>query len=409
MSKSRSETEIYTPSNGPTVIATSSRFFHGVYVSVYVRSGSIFENSQNNGISHFIEHMLFQGTEKYPTNKDLSSEIRKCGITFPAYTRRQHTLYSLKCHPNELPKALEILSQTLLHPQFREKDILLEKKIITEENSDYDADTQEQSMKETSDLLFKDSPLFLEPLGTHQNITRLSKTEITAYHKKYYFPQNMIISVTGNISTEKVKNQISKLFTNSEAKEKITYPSIALQKKGFRKHIISDQQEKRSTLVWTFCALHADTKDDNFLWTVEDLVRYKLEKELRQETGLVYTISLSRTPYSDFDIIDIYISCSSKSIDEVLERFEKIITHLELTDAELLEPIKRAENSLLYLWDKPQEMNEYLALELLYQREHGACTLEKRIDDLHKITILDVITTARVIFAKDNSVLFVWK
>ena len=201
----------YRLSNGITVIfdKNSSK---SVAVEIMFKVGSNNESKKISGISHFLEHMLFEGTKKRKTSRDIANEIEKYGAEFNAYTTGDRTAFFIKIINKRFEKALGILSDMVANPVFDKKMIEKEKQVILKEiNMTIDDPKQHQWVLFQKNL-FEKHPARNPTYGTVKIIKAINRVALVNYYKKYYISNNMIISIVGNVNN--VKQKIKKYFGN---------------------------------------------------------------------------------------------------------------------------------------------------------------------------------------------------
>src|SRR5512139_2770579 len=192
--------ETTTLANGLAVTTVALPHLHTAVCALFVKVGARFEAPDDNGLSHFVEHMLFRGTERYPTSLALNTAVERLGSTLHAETGRDYTLFQLALEPDHVPAAIEVLGELLTRPRF--SDIELERELILEEiNEDYD----EQGVEINADdiargLVFEDHPLGQRIIGPRTNVERFSLADVRRHFDTYYGARNANLCVAGPVS-----------------------------------------------------------------------------------------------------------------------------------------------------------------------------------------------------------------
>lgn len=184
-------------SNNLTVIYERLNHLKSVSFGVWVGAGSRNETQSQNGISHFIEHMVFKGTEKRSA-KDIACEIDKIGGQINAFTSKDCTCFYTKTLDSDLETAVDILSDMLFHSTFDPIHIETEKKVVYEEISMYEDDPEELVHDLLTERIWSDGPLGYPILGTRESLERMTRDSLYDYMSTYYIPDNCLISVVGN-------------------------------------------------------------------------------------------------------------------------------------------------------------------------------------------------------------------
>ena len=187
--------------NGIKVVMESISHVNSVSIGVIINNGSINENIYNNGVSHFIEHMLFKGTNNR-TAKEIAETIDNIGGQLNAFTGKESTCYYTKVLDRDYKIGIEVLADMLNNSLFKKEEIEKEKTVITEEINMY-LDSPEDLVGELlNELMFENTSLAYPILGTEKSILNLNKENITDYLYQHYDPKEIVISLSGNIDTK---------------------------------------------------------------------------------------------------------------------------------------------------------------------------------------------------------------
>ena len=187
-------------------------------INIGVKVGALNESLNEKGISHYIEHMLFKGTEKRTFQK-LNDDLEALGGEYNAYTDFSQTVYSISCLEDELKSAIEILSDMLICSKFPEEEIEKERGVILAEIRSSKDSVEDFSFKKINEVAFKNSSLRYDVAGLDENVKRFNKKELYDYYKKYYIPNNSLITMVSSLSHEEAFEEISKHFSKWEANE----------------------------------------------------------------------------------------------------------------------------------------------------------------------------------------------
>src|SRR3989344_5076293 len=226
--------------NGLTVLKVPVRGARSVLVDVFIKVGSRQESPRINGISHFLEHLFFKGSAKYPTAQDLSHALDEIGAEYNANTGKEHTQYYIKAAKKHLPFIFDLLTDMLLHPVFDAKEIEREKGVIIEEINMY----QDTPMRHVEDVLeevmWPDQPLGRNIPGTKEVITKITRKNILDYVEGFYQHENMIFSVAGAYDEQELDILIHEFWNKlknkpfpkwKKAVEKQTIPALTIESK----------------------------------------------------------------------------------------------------------------------------------------------------------------------------------
>lgn len=202
--------------SGLTVVLIPMEGVKSATVLAYVNTGSRYEPAQWSGISHFLEHMVFKGTAKYPTPKALAEAIDAVGAEFNAFTSKEYTGYYVKAASAHIPLALDVLSDMLLTPKLLDDDLQREKGVIIEEMNMY-ADTPSRHIGDVFEqLLFAGNDLGRDIIGTKETVMGLKREDFVEYLKAWYGLGNMVVTIAGDAEALKkpaLLKEITKAFS----------------------------------------------------------------------------------------------------------------------------------------------------------------------------------------------------
>ena len=181
---------------------------NAVVVQIMIKTGSNHEAKDERGISHFLEHILFEGTVKRPTNQEISNEIESIGGDFNAYTTNERTCFYIKVLNKHFHKATDILADIMLHSLFKEEHIAKEKNIVLKEIDMVNDEPSYYQWLLLQSNIFKNHPARHPTYGDRKIIKNLTRKKIMSYFHKHYVAGNMVISVVGNVKDWKEKVQV---------------------------------------------------------------------------------------------------------------------------------------------------------------------------------------------------------
>ncbi len=197
-----------TLKNGLRVITVPLRDATSVTVLALFATGSKYETKDINGLSHFLEHMMFKGTKKRPTALAVSEELDRVGGSYNAFTSHEETGYWVKVDYTHIDLALDVVSDMLLNSKFEKKEIEKEKVVIIEEMNMI----KDNPRRHVADLLYRlmygDQPAGWDIVGTKEIISKVSREEIVKYYKSQYGAENMVLIVAGKFEQKTISNKI---------------------------------------------------------------------------------------------------------------------------------------------------------------------------------------------------------
>lgn len=189
-------------------------------VLVLVETGSKYENKEQGGISHFLEHMCFKGTKKRPRAIDIVGELDALGAQSNAFTTHEFTGYFAKVDPEHLPRAIDIVSDIYLNQVFRENEIRKERGVIIEEINMYQDDPKRKIYDNLTELLYGDQPAGWNVAGTKETVSRLSRKDFIQYRRAHYVAEATVIIVAGRFNERKILPLLKRSFALVSARKK---------------------------------------------------------------------------------------------------------------------------------------------------------------------------------------------
>jgi len=310
--------------NGITVLM-EKRDVPVVALSISNPFGGAFENAEMKGVAHFIEHLLFTGT-KTRTHEDISREIEKKGGLLNAFTDQEVTSYWFKMPSEHIFVGLDVLTDMLNNPVFKEEKFEKEKKVILEEIKIYHDDPRKNVFEQIEGNLYE-SPFGMTIIGNAKTVSSLKREFVVKLFNDNYNPSNFIVTVVGDADFEKVCEYLEKNF---KPKKGVPKP-VEIKKKN------SQSNEERAGVDQSnfLMAMHAPLPNEKEYYVLDVLNSYladgmssKLFLEIREKRGLAYTVSGRLHPGKNYAFYSIYAGTTKEAIPEVkkiiIEEFKKI-------------------------------------------------------------------------------------
>lgn len=317
-------------SNGLTVI-TVKKETELFSINVGIKIGAYYENDNNRGIAHFIEHMLFKGTRNRK-NEDLNMELEFLGGEYNAYTNYNSTVYSISCLVEESNNAVDLISDMILHPAFNKDELEREKGVVISEIRSAKDDIAEFSANKVFNSAFDESPLRYEVAGNEKVVSSFTKKEITDYYNKSYTPDNSVISVVSPYDHDDVVKMIEERFGSWTGKCQIDR-TVVKEKNKVETFTSKRKDIEQSTITILFSFLELEKKKELPLKILNhqlgDSANSILFRELREKRGLVYDV------YTDLDLchnaktLCIYTAVQESKIDETINAIFKCINDIK--------------------------------------------------------------------------------
>ena len=315
--------------NGIRVVTETLPYFPTVSFGIWWKTGSRYEDSANNGISHFIEHMLFKGTAQR-TAYDIAREIDAIGGTLNAFTGKEYTCVYARVLKRDMDIALDILADMYKNSLFSEEDIEREKQVINQEIKMIEDNPEEYLFDLFNARYYREHPLGMPILGMEQNVNHFSRETLLSHFSRYHAPANTIITATGRIDHDAFVKKIAKLFgasfptgeTAPPVGKPATFTSIDVYEKDLE-HIYlcigTDAVGQTDRKRYPLYALNA---------IVGGSMSSHLFQEVREKRGLVYNIFSYVNCFHDVGTFGISTSTSEQYLEEVLDLIKKEMAQL---------------------------------------------------------------------------------
>ncbi len=306
-------------------------FSKSVSVGIWVKAGSMYENSDENGISHFIEHMLFKGTKRR-TAEELAEETDFIGGQINAYTARECTVYYTRTLSKSLTTALDILSDMYYNSIFSNEDIELERNVILEEISMYEDSPEDVALDSIGELVWKGSPLGSPVAGTSKSVKKITRDMMLDYMNRRYSPENTVISIAGQFDENEIVSLCEEYFDiNAKGETDGDIPVV------FNSGIW--RRKKKIEQTHLSIAYPCFTLMDDRIYEVSLLnnifggsMSSRLFQSVREKNGLCYSVYSYSTSFPKAGMFGIYTALASQNIERVNslinEEIERICSDL---------------------------------------------------------------------------------
>ena len=320
--------------NGLRVCIVEAPHLHGAAVALYVRAGSRYEGMTSNGLSHFVEHMLFRGCARYPNSFALNRAIEECCGMLIGETGRDYSLYQVTLQPRDLGGALDILGDLFLAPSFSDLD--LERAIVLEEILD---DFDERGRRINTDdlareVLWSGHPLGFPITGPERNIRRFSRADVVRHFRRLYGARNMVLCVAGPVRPAAVLAQVRRAFGGLPAGRRLqpVPPPTRVNGPRFRT-VPSDSAQAEIQIL--FHAL-ADRDPGSaaliaLLRVLDDGMSTRLHYRVCDQKGLAYHVSAALDPLYDTSLLEIDSACLPEKLPQLASEIVALLSDLRTT------------------------------------------------------------------------------
>ncbi len=393
--------------NGATVVVAPQHDTRSATIFVGFPVGSRYETKRINGISHFIEHMMFKGTKRRPKSKDITLEIDRKGAEWNAFTSKEWTVYYIKIDAAHIVDAADIIEDMVFHSKFDAEEFEREKGVINEELRMYE-DTPSRDVQEELELeLHAGTPLAYKIGGTPKIINALTRKDMVDYRDKFYHHDKMVVGIAGAASDEQVA-EIKKLFGKGKKTGKRVKPKAAKEGVSDVKVRLKYKETDQVHIALGFPAL---AMGDPQLPALNVLLKImggsmssRLFSEVRERRGLAYVVRARKECYLDDGNVYVHAGLHTERIDQALKVIvkelkkvaEKGVSKKELEDAKMA----MRGGTVLALEDSANIAQFFVEQQLL---EGSIKTPEQKMATIDKVTAAQVQRVAKKIFKMNKA------
>jgi predicted Zn-dependent peptidase len=371
--------------NGIRVVTEEIPYVNSVSVGIWVKIGSRNETININGVSHFIEHMLFKGTQNRSA-KEIANSIDKIGGQLNAFTSKESTCYYAKVLDSHFDIALDVLADMFLNSSFVQEEIEKEKGVIMEEINMYEDSPEDLVHDLFTQGVWSGNPLGMSILGTEDSLNGLNRDKMFDYYKANYTPENIVISVVGNIKHEAVVEKVEKQFGNMKSPAK---KHVIIEKPVFDPiRITRNKETEQVHLCLGFEGVETDNESFYPLLTMNNIfggaMSSRLFQNIREDKGLAYSVFSYPSSYQDCGLYSIYAGMKPTQLKTVTQLIMEEIhemMHKGLTEEELYDSKEQMKGSYtLGLESTSGRMISIGKSELMYNRIYSPAEVLEKID-----------------------------
>ncbi len=385
--------------NGLRILTSSMPQTHSVSLSLYVGTGSRYELDGEAGISHFLEHLLFKGTERWPSAKELSETIDGVGGMMNGGTDREYTVYYIKVARPHMQIALDVLLELVRKPVLDSSELEKERGVILEELAMVEDSPPQLADLLLDSILFPGNPLGRDVAGTPASVQAIDGQMIKGYLHKQYAPNNTVMAVAGNISHEEIVGAIEAAMADwPKGSPGSWIPLDGVKPSGrFAMHYKKTEQAHVTVAVPGIPLNHPDRHALSFLSVVlGEGMSSRLFMELREKRGLVYDVHTYVAHFLDAGTFNIYTGVDPKNAVEALKVVVTEFARLRddgITEAELTKARELSKGRLLLRMEDSRNVSGWIgAQELLLENVRS---IDDAVAEMDAVTLDDVNRVAR--------------
>ena len=394
--------------NGIRVLSSSFRHTNAVSIIFLFGAGSRYETPELAGASHLFEHMLFKGTPKRPTPRDISEVIEGVGGTLNAFTDREVTGYWCRLAQPNYRDGIDLLSDMTLNSLFREEDIAKEKQVVYEEiRASFDSPGARVSMM-LDDLLWPDQPMGRDIAGSVESVASISRDDMCKYLETQYVGSNTVIAIAGNIEHQEVVDQITgSLGSLHDGK---ILPMFPHEKKALSKRVALEHRPTEQAHLAIGLAGFANDDPDRHALSIMSVIlgetmSSRLFEEVREQRGLAYDIHSGAHFYSDCGAFVVESGIDPNRVDEAIPVILKELGKMRdgVTEAEWTQALQLTKGRMMLRMEESRAVSSFLGIQELIRGE--VQSVDEVIANISSVTQEDIKRAANRVIKSENLVL----
>ena len=378
--------------NGLRLVVNNMPGMLSVSIGILVKTGSMNENAVENGISHFIEHVMFKGTEKR-TAFEISENIDSVGAQINAFTSKELTCYYTKSTTDHVQTTLDILSDIFFNSKFEKQELEKEKGVVLEEINMSEDTPEEVCLDLLAKGYYGDNGLGQTILGSAKNIKGFNRDDIIKYMDKYYTADNVVISVAGNVDIANIEGLVKEYFADKftrlkSAKQVDTTPNTP-------EHLFKSKKIEQSHIAFAMKGLSINDEKADAL-AIANIVfgggmSSRLFQKIREELGLAYSVYSYISSYKDSGVVEIYAGVNTNlrdlAVNAILEQVD-VLKKDGITEKEFLRAKAQVKSAFIMGQESTSsQMLLYARYLLLLEQEFD---INERIKKLDNVSMQDV-------------------
>lgn len=396
--------------SGLRLVAKRLDHLYTVTLGVFVDVGSAKETAENNGYSHFIEHLLFKGTDRR-TSLQISEAIDDIGASINAYTSKDNTCFYTKSAAGDLEICFDVLSDMYFNASFPQEELDRERSVVLEEINMCDDTPDDVCSDLAAKALFFNQSLGQTILGSAKNIKYSDRHSIKNFKEKFYIPAGTVISVCGKFDFDELDRLVDKYFESNCNKDKFAVeqePEVNYTAKSL--HVFKSINQSNVQLAWGGCPFNSP---DSAACAMSASVlggglTSRLYQSVREKNGLAYSIYAYPSSYLKAGSFEIYLGLSPENNvkalnlikEEILKLLDEGVTETELKRAKI-----QAVNSLYMAAENPMTLMRLYGRSLL--KYGDKFSIERDVERYQSVTLDDINRVARDVLTKPNASAYV--
>lgn len=387
--------------NGVTVLSEVLPGVRSVAVGIWVKTASVHEERAKMGVSHLLEHMVFKGTERRSA-RDIALELEVRGGALDAFTSRDYTSYQARVLDEDLPRALDVLTDLVRNPVLRESDLDLERNVVLEEISTVEDTPDDLVFELHSQALWPDHPYGFSILGTRETVSHLSADDLRALHARSYHPRHVVIAAAGNLHHDLLLKLLAKCGWFSFQPGPV--PAAA--------HPVPPAARATAQFARDTAQTHVVIGTDTFAYRDDRRMALmllntvlgagmssRLFQRVREELGLAYAIYSYQSFYRDTGVAGVYVgthpSTAERAVSAILAELDALRRD-GLSGTPLAEAKQQLKGQVTLSLESPSARMYRLATVALYDEPYR--TIDQVLAEIDGVSAGQVTAVARDFF-----------
>lgn len=393
----------YTCKNGVRIVMENIPTVRSVAIGIWIHAGSRNENEKNNGISHFLEHMFFKGTETRSA-REIAESFDSIGGQVNAFTSKEYTCYYAKVLDEHAKYALDVLADMFFNSTFDEEELKKEKNVVCEEIKMYEDAPDDIVHDMLTKATYETHPLGYPILGTEETLNTFTGDTLRQYIKDHYTPENVVVSIAGNID-EAFLQTVEQYFGSYEGttnREQVHSPIFHFNKVARKK------ETEQAHLCLGYKGLQMGHEDIYNLIVLNNVLggsmSSRLFQEVREQRGLAYSVFSYHSSYEDTGMLTLYGGTGSQQLDTLYETMQETLETLKnigITEKELINSKEQLKGNLMLSLESTNSRMSRNGKNELLLRKHRS--LDEIIESVNTVTKENVDELIRNMFTDEFS------
>lgn len=401
--------------NGVRLLLIPVSGVNSIATAVMVGVGSRYESTANNGISHFLEHMVFKGTSKYPTTDDVNT-IEKIGGLQNAYTDIDITNYHNKVLSTDWELALEINKELAMKPLLEQKHVDQERNVIIEEMKRYEDEPGAKVGELFHTMMYPGTRLGMRTIGEEASLRAVASKELKEYHDMWYAPERIVVILAGNVSNleTRISNLVSEWFGSLAKQKTEDIEEVIETQTAPQLSVLTKPDASQAHLTLGFRTFRRSS-EDRFAWNIFNLLMgvsftSRLFRQIREKQGLCYHIRSSSDSWKDVGYWSIYAGVATDKVEQATQSILAECTKVAekgVTEKEVAIAKKRLVTMLAFKSEDPEFFTEFYGRQELFGESF--LTLEEYLVKIEAVTKEDINQlVSKYIVANHLNMALVW-